>query len=308
MFKRNKRRLATSAAALLALSLLAACGEDDGGGDEPEASGSNGGGSNPCHGETITMPIAAGWDEDIVTTYLWKHVLEQKGCEVEVQSMDIGVAFQGLAGGDQDLFLDVWLPNTHADYVKKFGDDMEEIGTWYKNASLELTVPTYVDADSIADLAGMADEFDGEITGIDPGAGLTRLTQDSVMPEYGLDDYELKISSTATMLTELKSAVEAKEPIVVTLWHPHRAYAQWDLKDLEDPKGAFGEGETIKAYARAGFSEDFPEIAEAVGNWTMDDKTLIDLEKTALLESDDPEAGVVKWAEANQDYVSQMMP
>lgn len=306
MFKPNKRRWATTAAAILALSMLAACGDDDG--DDTEASGSGEGGSNPCNGETVTMPIAAGWDEDIVTTYLWKYVLEEKGCEVEVQEMDIGVAFQGLAGGDQDVFLDTWLPNTHADYLEKFGDDMEEIGTWYKDASLELTVPSYVDADSIEDLPDMADEFGGEITGIDPGAGLTRLTQDKVMPEYGLDDYELKISSTATMLTELESAIDAEEPIVVTLWHPHRAYAQWDLKDLEDPKGAFGEGEEIKIFARSGFSDDFPEIAEAMGNWTMDDKTLLDLEKVALLESDDPEAGVEQWAEANQDYVNQMMP
>lgn len=303
----NKKRWAGVGAVLLTVSALSACGSDDDSDDS--ASGGSEGSGDPCGGESISIPIAAGWDEDIVTTYLWKSVLEEKGCEVEVKEMDIGVVFQGLASGDQDLFLDTWTPNTHASYLEQFGDDMEEIGTWYDEASLTLTVPEYMDVESIEDLPDIADDLDGTITGIDPGAGLTKAVKEKVIPDYGLDeDFELNISSTATMLTELEAAVKNEEPIVVTLWHPHRAYEQWDLKDLKDPEGSLGEPEEIKTFARSGFSDDFPEIAEAVGNWTMDNETLMSLEKAGLLDSKDPEAGVQKWIEDNQDYVNEMMP
>lgn len=302
----NKRRVAGLCAGLLAAATLAACGSDDGGGDSSSANG--GGGSDPCNGETLSMPIAAGWQEDIVTTYMWKKVLEDQGCTVEVEEMDIGVVFQGLSGGDQDLFLDVWAPNTHASYLKEFGSDIEELGTWYDQGFLTLTVPKYMDINSIEELPDIAEKVDGTITGIDPGAGLTKTVKESVIPEYNLGDtFELDISSTATMLTQLESAVKAKEPIVVTLWHPHLAYTQYDLKDLEDPKGALGEAEKLKAYGRTGFSDDFPEIAKAIGNWKMDDKTLMDLEKAAFNEADNPEEGVQAWMEENQDYVDKLM-
>src|SRR5699024_2650158 len=47
----------------------------------------------------------------------------------------------------------------------------------------------------IEDLPDYVDELDGEIMGIEPGAGLSMITEDDVMPHYGLDDdFELKLS------------------------------------------------------------------------------------------------------------------
>src|SRR5690554_1100356 len=52
--------------------------------------------------------------------------------------------------------------------------------------------------------------------------------------EAGSGSWELQTSSTPTMLTELETALENCEPIVVSLWHPHWAYAAYSIKDLED--------------------------------------------------------------------------
>ena len=49
--------------------------------------------------------------------------------------------------------------------------------------------------------------------------------EDDVIPTYGLEDMEFLTSSTAAMLSELKSATDKGENVVVTLWEPHRAYA-----------------------------------------------------------------------------------
>lgn len=292
MKKQGLRLVGTAAAGVLAMGLLAACG--------PGGSGSSGG------EKELSIPIAAGWDEDIAVSHLWKYALEQKGYTVELPQVDIGPAFAGVAKGDFDLFFDTWLPTTHEDYWNRYQDQVEDIGVWYDKATLNIAVPEYVQAETIADLKGMAGTFDGTITGIDSGAGLTRVTRDEAMPTYGLQDYELRTSSTTAMLSALQKATEAKEPIVVTLWHPHWAYSAFPIKDLADPKGAMGGAEEIHVIGREGFGEDFPELNKALKSFEIDDETLGSLENTVLQEHEDPAAGAEAWAKENQDFVDQM--
>src|SRR5690625_7643443 len=95
-----------------------------------------------------------------------------------------------------------------------------------EEVELALTVPSYMeDINSIEDLVdnknGIGEDLDWQITGISPGAGMMEITENDVMPGYGLDeDWDLQSSSGAVMATELKSAIEDEEPIVVTLWTP----------------------------------------------------------------------------------------
>jgi glycine betaine/proline transport system substrate-binding protein len=302
--------IAAGSTAILASGLIASCGKSETTGDA-SGGGSEGGGGAPS--KTLTIPIASGWDEDKVVSHLWKHVLEKKGYTVEVPDMDIGVIFTGIAKGADskiDVFFDTWLPTTHDKYWGKISNDVEDIGVWYDQATLNIAVPTYLeDINTIADLKGKANQFGGKITGIDPGAGLTEVTKNAAMPKYGLDDYTLQTSSTAAMLAALQKATDAKKPIVVTLWHPHWAYSAFPLKDLEDPEGVMGGAEEIHTIARKGFTADHPEVAKAMQGFTMDDKTLADLEKVALEDhKDDFEAGMQAWIKDNQEYVDGMMP
>jgi glycine betaine/proline transport system substrate-binding protein len=136
-------------------------------------------------------PIEIGfiaWDEAIAVTNLWQAILEDAGYEVDQEVAEVGPTFEGVATGEFDLFLDMWLPVTHEDYQAEFGDDLESLGVWFDDASLTWTVPAYVDeVDSIADLPEHRDLFDGQIIGIESGAGLTRISIEEVMPTYGLD-------------------------------------------------------------------------------------------------------------------------
>src|SRR5699024_9964953 len=241
-----------------------------------------GGGGGDGGDKSVTIGMAAGWDEDIAVSHLWKYVLEEKGYDVTLKELDVAPVFIGVAKGDLDLFFDTWLPVTHEDYWKKYKDQVVDLGVWYDEATLNIAVPEYMDVTTIGDLKGVADQVNGTITGIDPGAGLTRVTKTEAMPAYGLDNYELKTSSTPAMLAALKKATDAEEPIVVTLWHPHWAYSAFPIKDLEDPKGAMGDAEEIHTIASEDFAESNDEVVEAVKNFKMDDETLADLEKVVL--------------------------
>ncbi|GGK77191.1 glycine betaine ABC transporter substrate-binding protein [Ornithinimicrobium pekingense] len=304
---RPGRSRTTALAASLATAglVLAACG--DGGGEETpseEGEGSEAGASG-----TITMGFLPSWTDGLSMAYLLENQLEQIGYEVEMETLtEAAPLYTGLANGDVDVYPSAWPEVTHADYMEEYGDRIEDLGAYYDNAVLTIAVPEYVDIDSMAELADNADRFGDRIVGIEPGAGLTGVTQDSMMPAYGLEDWELVTSSTAAMLSELQSAVEDEEDIVVTLWRPFWAYSEFPMKDLEDPEGAMGDPEALHFLGTEGFAEEFPEAAEWIGQVKLTDEQYGSLEDMVVNEyGEGNEAEAVEaWLEANPDVLPEL--
>lgn len=278
------------AALLLAVP---ACGSEDGG---------------DSTGRNITIGYIP-WDEDIAVTYLWKEILENQGYTVELQPLEVGPLFDGVANGDLDLFFDVWLPTTHETYWDRYGDQVEQLAQWYDQASLTWAVPEYVEGvDSIADLRGKGQLFGGEVVGIEAGAGLTEASREEVIPHYDLGgEYTLRTSSTPAMLAQLERSIERQEPVIVTLWHPHWAYSAYPIKDLEDPEGALGATERLYVIGRMGFSADQPEVASWVSRFKLDDEQLSTLSNLVIQEhADNPQQGAKQWLADNPDFLQSL--
>lgn len=213
-----------------------------------------------------------------------------------------------MAQGDIDLFGSTWPERTHDVYWEEHKDNLEDLGTYYDNAKLFLAVPEYSDIESIEDLPDYVDELDGEIMGIEPGAGLSMITEDDVMPHYGLDDdFELKLSSTSAMVSDLEAALDNENEIVVTLWTPFWATTNFDVRELEDPDNIYGDPEALHTLGRDGFSDDYPEVANMIENFSLTDDQFGDLEDTMVNEFDeDDQAAVQAWLEENPDIVDDM--
>ncbi|MGQ3201437.1 glycine betaine ABC transporter substrate-binding protein, partial [Microbacterium aurantiacum] len=245
------------------------------------------------------------------SAYLLENQLEKLGYTVEMQELtEAGPLYAGLAQGDVDMYPSAWPEVTHASYMEEYGDSIEDIGAYYEGAVLTIAVPDYVDITSIEDLKGNADMFGGEIVGIEPGAGLTGVTQDSMIPAYELgDEYTLLTSSTAAMLTELENAIAAEDDIVVTSWRPFWANDAYNLRDLEDPRGAMGEPEALHFLGTSDFSERFPEAAELIAGIQLDDAQYASLEDMVVNEyGQGQEAEAVEaWIEANPDAFSTLI-
>ena len=296
-----KSRLFKSAAALSVAALaLTACGdsEDSTGGDEAAAVSS---------GE-ITIGVFNGWEEGIAVSELWAYVLEEEGYAVDLQYADPAPVYSGLSTNDYNVTLDAWLPITHADYVDEYADDIVDLGTWNEESSLHFAVNEDAPIDSLDELAENADAFNNQIVGIDPGAGISQITENEVIPTYGLENMEYTTSGTPAMLQELSNATEAGENIVVTLWRPHWAYDAFPIRDLEDPEGSLGDVEYLHSFANAEWAADEAN-AEVVGwleNFTMDSELLYSLENVMFNENQDVEDYrpiIEEWAAENQEYV-----
>src|SRR5215207_6737524 len=294
MALRGKALLALMLALLI--GLVGACG---GGGGQ----GSGGGGDD----NTITIGYI-DWDEDVAVTNLAAILLEEElGYNVETTLSEVGPLYSGVATGDIDAFLDVWLPNTHASYWEEYQDEVVDLGQWYEGtATLGIGVPDYVEAQSIEDLNEYREEYGGQIIGIEPGSGIMKIVEENAIPGYGLN-YELVPSSTPAMLSELEQALDSEEPIVFTAWKPHWMFTAYDIRYPDDPKGEMGGSEQLSAIAREGLEEDSPDAFQLLDNITLSEEQLGDLE-LAIRDAGDPEQGARGWLEQNREVADSWLP
>lgn len=118
----NITRTAWLAAGLAVATLaLSACG----GGNDAAS------GDDSASGGTVTLGFIPSWTDGLSTAYVWKHVLEDKGYDVKMQKInDAAPLYAGLAQGDVDVYPSAWPEVTHAQYMKKYGDDIEDLGAW----------------------------------------------------------------------------------------------------------------------------------------------------------------------------------
>ncbi|HET6637025.1 MAG TPA: ABC transporter permease/substrate binding protein [Streptomyces sp.] len=247
------------------------------GGSEEQAAGKD---VKPGKGAGKTVKIGYfPWTEAIATTYLWDNILEDRGYKTKVKQLDPGPLYTALAQGQMDFQTDAWLPTTHGQYWKKYGDRMTDVGAWYGPTSLELSVPDYVKGvDSLADLKGKGDLFDHKITGIEASAGEMQVLK-KVLKEYGLqNEYKVVSSSTGAMISEIDRSVKQKEPVLATTWSPHWVYTKYPLKKLKDPKNAWGKGDDIHITAKKDFAKDFPELNGWLEDFHLSEKALGSLE------------------------------
>lgn len=282
----RKRTISTLAAlGVAALVALTGCASDGAGGTLEMA------GKAPSHATgsggkgTITIGFLPSWTDGRSTAYLLQDQLGKLGYDVKMQTLsDAGPLYAGLSQGDVDIFPSAWPELTQKAYMDTYRGSIDDLGTYYDHARLTIAVPTYSDIDSIDQLKGRGAQFGGKIIGIEPGAGLTAQTQ-KMMPEYGLDgEYQLVTSSTAAMLTELKSATDKKQDIAVTLWRPFWANSAFPVKDLKDPKGAMGKPEGLHFLGAKGFAEKHPDAAALIKKITLDDAQYGALEDTVVNE------------------------
>ncbi|GFR37107.1 hypothetical protein PRECH8_04030 [Insulibacter thermoxylanivorax] len=266
--------------------------------------GSNNGANqgNAKGGKEITLVYVA-WDSEIASTNVVKTVLEERlGYKVNILQVDNGPMWQGVAAGSADAMVAAWLPGTHGNYYEELKDDFVDLGPNLEGAAIGLVVPSYVDVNSIEELADpdVAAQFNGEIIGIESGAGVM-LTTEKAIEEYGLD-LNLVASSSAAMAQVLQEDYEAGKPIVVTGWTPHWMFAAMDLKYLEDPKKVYGDAENIHTIVRHGLQEDMPDAYAFLDKfyWTPEDMAEVMIQ---IADGADPAEAAKAWVDANPDKV-----
>jgi glycine betaine/proline transport system substrate-binding protein len=301
----SKRIQALMSALVVAMLVLAGCG---------------GGASSSSSGKTLTLGNI-GWTENVAVANLTKTVLEEDFDykEVKLKTLDVGLLFVGVAGGELDAFQDVWLPN-HKELLAEVENDVEHLDSWYQGrTTFGLAVPSYMKGvDSIADLNESGAE---RIIGIKPGAVISTKIEEHVIPEYNLT-LEYEPSSTAAMLAEVERLYNDKEKFVFPPWCPHPMCGEvsgwqgeesarelpgmFDFRYLEDPKNAQGnldQPAKISAIVNEDLESDDPVAYTFIKELSLSEAELISLENEVAAAGASPAKGVQAWLEENRDVV-----
>ena len=297
------KRLLVLVVALTVAALVVGCG--------------GGGGSGSSENKTLTLGVAGGWTENEAIAAMTKVVLEEDlGYQtVETNVLDLGLVFEGVAGGDLHAFQDVWLPN-HQQQMAEVEGDVEHLDPWYEGqTTFGLAVPDYMaDVKSIADLNQSGAE---RIIGIEPGAVITTKIEENVIPDYNLT-LEHEPSSTQAMLAEVERLYQDEEPFVFPPWCPNPMCGHvegvfptneygglYDFHYLEDPKNSLGnldEPAKISSIVNEDLSEDDPVAYAFLKTIRMNAEELVTLEDE-IAKAGDPVKGAKAWLEDNRDVV-----
>jgi len=219
----------------------------------------------PVHAEekTITMGTLT-WEDLTPITGITKKVLEDSGYSVKViEFSEWGIAYAALTKGDIQV-LASQTDYAANDYWNKNKNRLEKLSPVSYGLYQAIAVPKYVDIDSIEQLNDNAEKFGNKIIGIEPGSGLMNDASKAVK-DYGIK-LQLLEGSTAAMTAALKSAVDRKEWVAVTVWEPSWMAQKFDLKFLKDPKGVFPPPQGYYWIGHKDFSKEYPRAREVMAS------------------------------------------
>src|SRR5918997_5005134 len=282
--------------------------------------GGGGGGSAESANKTLILGELVGWPENVAVDNVTKVVLEEDlgYKEVQIETLDVGLLFEGVAGGDLHAFNDMWLPN-HKELYAEVENDVEQLPPWYEGqTTFGLAVPSYMQGvNSIEDLNQSGAE---RIIGIEPGAVISEKIEKNVVPEYNLT-LEHEPSSTAAMLAEVERLYKDKEPFVFPPWCPHPMCGEvsgwqgqspsdlggmYDFRYLEDPKNALGnldQPAKISSIVNEDLSDEDAVAYAFLKELRLSEEELISLETEITNAGDDAIKGTKTWLEENRDTV-----
>ncbi|EKF50961.1 ABC transporter permease/substrate binding protein [Lactococcus garvieae] len=245
--------------------------------------------------------VYMNWDSEVASINVLSKAMEDRGFDVKKTALDNTVAWQTVANGQADGMVSAWLPNTHETQWKKFSNSVELLGPNLKGAKVGLVVPSYMKANSIEDLKSQADK---SIIGIEPGAGVMAAAEHTMKDYSNLKDWNLVPSSSGAMTVALGEAIKQHKDIVITGWSPHWMFNKYDLKYLEDPKGAMGKAEDINTIVRKGLKEDNPEAYKVLDkfNWSQEDMESVMLD---VQNGKTPEEAADSWVKTHKEQVDE---
>ena len=239
--------------------------------------------------------VQVEWTESISMNHLVSQLVTTRlGRAVEVIDLEeAGAAFEAVAAGRADVFLNAWLPTTHAAHLAKYGPDLEDLGPIYSGAQIGLVVDADSPLESIGDLKDHPDLLPEKMIGLDTDSGVLKATE-AAARAYGLD-FQVGETGHEELDEYIRRSLEQRGGVLFAGWRPHRRFRKQALRFLADPKGVYGGAEEIRVVAHRGFSEEMPRVAALLRGIEFDTASFEDLLDTVQSKKAETAARVETW-------------
>ena len=250
-----------------------------------------------------------GWTDITATTAATTVVLKALGYETDVRVLSVPVTYEGLAGGDIDIFLGNWMPTMESNIAPYRDAKTVDVlranleGAKYTLATNEAGAKLGIK--DFADIAKHADALKGKIYGIEPGNDGNKIILDMIEANaFGLKDLEVVESSEQGMLAEVQRADTGAKPIVFLGWEPHPMNTSLKLSYLTGGDDYFGPnfgGATVYTNTRAGYAAECPNTGKLLDNLVFSLPMENEIMGAILNDGAEPEAAAKVWLAAHPD-------
>jgi glycine betaine/proline transport system substrate-binding protein len=278
------------------------------------------------------------WTGQLVSTYIYGSVLEKMGYKVEYVTAGAVPQYEAMRGGNITANPENWDNNTGDIYPKAIASgDLVNVGPLGLKAIESWAYPAYVEEQcpglpdwrallKCPEIFGTPETLPkGRVIDYpaDWGARAAPLIEALDMPYVAIPG-----GSEGAMVAEMKSAVAAKEPVLVMFWAPHWIFSQLDMKWVNlppyeegcdtDPKkgpnpnkvGDCGRPQAnVSKVAWKGMKDKWPAAYKVLQAMSIDN----DLQQTLIREVDDKgrdiKEVIAEWMSKNEpvwkDWVSK---
>ena len=321
----SRHRTGVALSALLTVGVaLTAC---SGSGSSFSGGTSSGGGSSDSAGAGISIKAAEfPWSAAKLTTVILSEVAAQHPelgvGKIDSTTLGPAPAWAGAQRGDVDLLAEVAMPNQQ-ELADKAKDKVSLVHQTYGDAQQGWFVPTYATQPgqplagltSVTQLNDYAAPLNNKLVDADPSF-ITTQQNAKRLQGYGLN-LEQVASSESAQLAELRRAYQAKEPILVYLYHPHWVFAEFEMTQLQEPNpytpDCFTTGNgacAMPSYAAwtaasTKVQQDAPKFYAMLQRFEIPVPDMEGMLKSVDVDKKDATAVAKEWLGANQDKVQQ---
>jgi len=321
----SRHRTGVALSVLLTVGMaLTAC---SGGGSSFSGGTSSGGGSSDSANAGVSIKAAEfPWSAAKLTTVILSEVAAQHPelgvGKIDSTTLGPAPAWAGAQRGDVDLLAEVAMPNQQ-ELADKAKDKVSMVHQTYGDAQQGWFVPTYATQPgqplagltSVTQLNDYAAPLNNKLVDADPSF-ITTQQNAKRLQGYGLN-LEQVASSESAQLAELRRAYQAKEPILVYLYHPHWVFAEFEMTQLQEPNpytpDCFTTGNgacAMPSYAAwtaasTKVQQDAPKFYAMLQRFEIPVPDMEGMLKSVDVDKKDATAVAKEWLGANQDKVQQ---
>lgn len=252
-----------------------------------------------------------GWTDITATTAAASLVLEALGYETETKVLSVPVTYEGLAGGDVDVFLGNWMPTMESNIAPyRDAKTVDTVGANLEGAKYTLATNAKgaeLGIKDFADIAAHAAELEGKIYGIEAGNDGNKLILDMISTDaFGMKSMELVESSEQGMLAEVARADNQGDPIIFLGWEPHPMNANFKMTYLTGGDDYFGPnlgGATVYTNTRGGYVTECPNTGKLLLNLSFTLAMENEIMGAILNDGADPRDAAKAWLAAHTDVI-----
>lgn len=250
-----------------------------------------------------------GWTDITATTAATSVILQALGYDTDTKVLSVPVTYEGLAGGDVDVFLGNWMPTMESNIAPyREAKTVDTVRANLEGAKYTLATDeagAKMGIKDFSDIAAHAKDLDGKIYGIEPGNDGNKLILDMIGKDaFGMKNMELVESSEQGMLAEVERAVKDNRAIVFLGWEPHPMNSNFKLTYLTGGDDYFGPnlgGATVYTNTRGGYVKECPNVGKLLENLVFTLQMENEIMGKILDNGEDPSDAAKAWLKAHPE-------